>query len=235
MAIVQVGSTTTAQNTLVARPGTLACNTPTVGGGEVMIALAVGNNRCVTAPGWLPIFSHAAPTAGPALGVFKLTMLYKVAVVGEAASHTFTYDAMGIAASAIVAISAWSGVKQFQPVGKNFAITSSTANNAEPSTGPTATNAASDGRVMYVRACRYASVLGATFSTAVGTVTELADLVQGNAVEYAVGWYVDNSDFTGGGNKTGLAITQTQTETTNIEVTLAMASDLDAQSGMVIA
>jgi hypothetical protein len=213
----QRGTATTA----TAASGTsVTANKPTgVVSGDLLLAVFTNNNQTVTRPsGWTQLFYTSASTGNSwSTGVY-----YKVAGASEPSSYTFSVPS---AFPLVLSITAWSGVDNTTPIGTQFADTAS-GSVSEPHTGPAKTVTITDGRLIYVRAVRYAGSTVPTFSTAAGGVTELVDvgIFSGGTVCYANCQYADNADFTTSGSKAGLAVSCSQAESDNLEATIALKS-----------
>lgn len=223
----QRGTATTA----TAASGTsVTANKPTgVVSGDLLLAVFTNNNQTVTRPsGWTQLFYTSASTGNSwSTGVY-----YKVAGASEPSSYTFSVPS---AFPLVLSITAWSGVDNTTPIGTQFVDTAS-GSVSEPHTGPAKTVSITDGRLIYVRAVRYAGSTVPTFSTAAGGVTELADvgIFSGGTVCYANCQYTDNADFTTSGSKAGLAISCSQAESDNLEATIALKSAATPVSGNLV-
>ena len=220
--VAQRGTATTATS---ANGTSVSATKPTgVVAGDLLLASFTQNNQTVTAPsGWTQLFNQAASTGNSwATGVW-----WKVAGASEAASYAFS---VGSAAPLVLTISAWSNVDGAPMDAQAHAAS---AGVAEPHTGPAATAVTANGRVLYLRAVRFAGTTAPTFSTTSGSVAELADVgvFSGGSVCYAQAWYADTADFTAAGSKAGLAVSCSQAESDNVEATITVKSSTVPASG----
>lgn len=224
MAITQRGSATTATDGDVAFSGTLVCNKPTgVVSGDVIVAYITSNDRDVTCPGFTTIVDEVASGST----VFRLQVLYRVANGSEGSTFTFTIGSGSATSPMVIGITAWDGANTTTPFGaSNHAETSATSNASEPLTGPAvSSNDAETGRTFYARASRFSNPgVEVTNTFSASSVTEQFDtrIFSGGSVTYSQAMYSATSDFTGNGSRSGLAITASQTETTNISSTLVL-------------
>lgn len=192
--------------------------------GDLLLAVFTNNKQTVTRPsGWTPLFTLNASTGNSwSTGVY-----YKVAGSSEPTSYAFSVPS---AAPLVLSLSAWSNVDTTTPIGTGHAQVASGA-LSEPHTGPTASVSAVNGRLIHIRAVRYAGSTVPTF-TAPG-VTELVDagVFSGGSVCYANVQYAATADYVGAGSKAGKAITCSQAETDNVEATIALKTKATPASG----
>lgn len=212
--VVQVGTATT---DTAANGTSVTANKPTgITSGMLLLACMTTNDQAVTAPtGWTEFQNDKGTNA------FRNRLFYKVAGGSEPASYTFSVSA---AAPLVLSITGWANADPTNPIGSSNHVQTGSGPDTEPHTTPNlTTNNATNGRVMYTRACRLSGSTPITF-TASG-VTELVDVgvFSGGTVSYSHGWWCDNSDFTGNGaTKNGLDTTASGTETDNVSATFVV-------------
>ncbi|MGW0682883.1 hypothetical protein ACWD2L_05915 [Streptomyces sp. NPDC002754] len=220
----QRGSATSATS---ANGTSVTANKPAgVVAGDLLLAVFTNNNQTVTRPsGWNQLFyANASGTTGNS---WSTGMYWKVAGSEEPASFQFKVPS---AAPLVLTLSAWANVDTVTPIGSDF-VSYISGSHAEPRTGQAKTVTAANGRLLYVRAVRFAGTAVPTF-TASG-VTEVVDkgVFSGGSVSYASVQYCETSDYSGAGSKPGLAITCSQAESDNCEVTLALRTKATPASG----
>lgn len=194
--------------------------------GDLLLAVFTNNNQTVTRPsGWNQLFY--ANASGSTGNSWSTGVYWKLAGSSEPTSYAFKVPS---AAPLVLTLSAWSNVDPVTPIGTDFA-SSISGGHAEPHTGPSRTVAAANGRLLYVRAVRYAGSTVPTFSAS--GVTELVDkgVFSGGSVCYANVQYAATSDYSGAGSKPGLAVTCSQAESDNCEATIALKSKATPASG----
>lgn len=213
--IHQVGTATTA-NTGGVDNTSITVNKPTgVLEGHILLAAITSNSAVATPPAGWTGFNDSGTT-------IRTQMFWKLATDTEGSNYTFSFTG---ARPILGTITAWSGVDPVTPIAGTATAVVDTG-VAEPVTTPTlSNNTAQRGLVMYMRSSYNSnSVSPVTNSTAVTTVTEIADnSVATASTNRGHTWYVDNSEFTNNtASKTGIAITAGDTEEGNIHYTFVL-------------
>ncbi len=211
MAITHVNTTSqTAGNgtsLVVAKPGGTAS-------GDLLLAFFTSNSQNCTPP------SGFTEIADEVTEVFRSQVFYKVAGGSEPANYTFSVAA---AAPLIVSLMCLRGVDTSDPIDIDPEVETSLT-HSEPYTTPSVSGG-SGGVLVYHRTVRVSGTTPATFTGAAGA-TERTDagVFSGGSVCYSQGTYVANSEYSGSGSKSGLAITSSQSESHNIVLTLGVKS-----------
>jgi hypothetical protein len=190
--------------------------------GDLLVAVITTNDQTVTAPsGWTQLFN----IQGTASATWRTRLYYKIATSTETAASNFTFTVPNSDSPVNGTLTAWSGVDTTTPIGTNYA-TDVDGSLSEPTTGPTATNGATNGRVLYVRSVRQASASdnSLTLTEATGSASLIVSRAafSGGSTVYANAQFADDADFGAGGNKTGLAVTCNKTESDNVQATIVM-------------
>lgn len=194
--------------------------------GDLLLAVITTNDQVVTKPNanWVQLFN----LQGTANSTWRTYAFYCVATSTEVAASNYAFTVPNADNPMVGTLSAWSGVDATTPIGTNWNAVVTGAEATEPATGPTATNTANDGRVIYIRSVRQASATDQTLAIteAVAGVTAVPGAAKTgktvNTTVYANTQFAADADFTGNGNKTGLATSCNKTETDNVQATIVL-------------
>lgn len=181
---------------------------------DLLLAFFTSNNQNATPPsGWTEI-------ADETVEVFRCQVFYKVAGGSEPSNYQFS---VGSAAPLILSITCLREIDSSTPIDIT-ASAETDLTHSEPYTTPGLTGGTA-GRLVYFRTVRVSSSTPPTF-TASG-VTELKDVgvFSGGSVSYSQGLYLANSDYSGGGSKSGLAITCSGSDTHNFVFTVGIRAE----------
>lgn len=181
---------------------------------DLLLAFFTSNNQnCSPPAGWTEIADEVTE-------VFRCQVFYKVAGGSEPANYTFS---VASATPIVCSMSALRGIDETGPIDIT-AVADTALTHAEPYTTPSLTGGTA-GRLVYFRTVRLSGTTPPTFSAS--GVTELSDVgvFSGGSVCYAQGLYMANSDYSGGGSKSGLAITCSDSETHNFVFTVGIKSE----------
>lgn len=181
---------------------------------DLLLAFFTSNNQNASPPsGWTEI-------ADETVEVFRCQVFYKVAGGSEPSNYQFS---VGSAAPLVLSITCLREIDSSTPI--DIAASAETdLTHSEPYTTPGLTGGTA-GRLVYFRSVRVSSSTPPTF-TASG-VTELKDVgvFSGGSVSYSQGLYLANSDYSGGGSKSGLAITCSGSDTHNFVFTVGIRAE----------
>lgn len=177
---------------------------------DLLLAFFSSNNQNCTPPaGFTEIADEVTET-------FRCQVFYKVAGGSEPANYAFS---VGSNAILVASVACLRGIEASSPI--DIAASADTdTTHSEPYTTPSLTGG-TNGRLVYFRGVRRASSTPATF-TASG-VTELKDIgANSGSTSYAHAIYFSNSNYSGSGTKSGLAITCDSSETHNFVLTVGI-------------
>lgn len=194
---------------------TLTINKPRgASDGDCLFAVLTSNNTTIGPPaGWTTL----AQVLNPGPSVYQTEIYYKTAS-GEGASWAFDTSGPSGVAPVLGTVVAFTGVDSVSPP----VASQGTSNAAEPYVTPTVTNTYFNGLLLYLRSTRIVSSTPITF-TASGI--EIADhgIFSGGTISYSHGLYRDTNMFlASGGNKSGLGITASATESDTAEFTIVL-------------